>query len=90
MRGGFERAEMELKKRGQMFGHVDPVVSARVEVKFVGDVPRVEDLVERCGAVLKAEVVFRAAIKIDFQCGHIGSARDFERVVLFPERRIER
>jgi|ERR1700674_354798 len=81
---------MELKQRRQMLGDVDPVVPARIEMKFVGNVARAEDFVERRSAVLKAEIVFRAAVKIDFQCREIGGARDGQRVVSFPEKRIER
>ena len=50
-----------------MFCHVDPIVAAGVEVKLVGNVPRVKRFVQSYGTGVETKIVFRAAIEVDLQ-----------------------
>ncbi len=89
-RGCFEYAGMKLQQSGQMFCHVDPVVTARVEMELVGNVARVKLFVQSYGTGVETKIVFGAAIKVDLQSRETRAARDGQRVVLFPEDRVDR
>ena len=58
---------VEFEDGGKMGRKVLPVVGARVEVEFVRDFAGGENFVERGGSAIEAEIVFGAAIKIDFE-----------------------
>ena len=88
--GRFEYPEMKLEQSGQMFCHVDPVVTAGVEVELVGNVARAKHFVQSYGAGIETKIVFGAAIKVDPQSGETGGARDDQGVVVFPEDGVER
>jgi len=81
---------MKLEQSGQMFRHVDPVVTAGVEVELAGNMARAEHFVQSYGTGVETKIVFGAAIKVDLQSGETGGARDCQRVVLFPEDGVER
>ena len=66
-------------------GEVGGIVTAWVDVEFVGDVAGGEGLVERGGAGFEAVVVLRAAIEINFQAGEIGGAGESDGAVAIPE-----
>src|SRR5207302_9213531 len=65
---------------GQMRGKVGPIVSARVEVKFMTDAAGGEQIMERLSACLNSIIVLGAAVKIDFHPGEACRARDRERI----------
>jgi len=73
-----------------MFRHVDPVVTAGVEVEIMGNMARAKYFVQSYGTGVEAKIVFGAAIKVDLQSGESRGARDGQRVILFPEYGIER
>src|SRR5216684_8033579 len=81
---------MKLEQSGQMFRHVDPVVTAGVEVEIMGNMARAKYFVQSYGTGVEAKIVFGAAIKVDLQSGESRGARDGQRVILFPEYGIER
>jgi len=81
---------MKLEQSGQMFCHVDPVVTAGVEVELVGNVARAKHLVQSYGTGVETKNVFGAAVKVDLQSGKTRGAHDGQRVVLFPEDGVER
>jgi len=73
-----------------MFGEVDGIVAAGIEMKFVRDVARGEDFVEGGGAGVEAVVVVVAAVEINFEAGEVGGAGQDEGAVLVPENGIRR
>ena len=73
-----------------MFCHVDPVVTAGVEVELVGNMARAKRLVQSYGTGVETKIIFGATIKVDLQSGETRGARDGQRVVLFPEDGVER
>src|SRR5256885_16459652 len=83
--GRFEYPEMKLEQSGQMFCHVDPVVTAGVEVELVGNVARAKHFVQSYGAGIETKIVFGAAIKVDPQSGETGGARGELGGVLFSK-----
>ena len=76
---------MELEGGGEVGGEVGGVVTAGVEVEFVGDAAGGEDFIESGGAGIEAVVVVVAAIEIDFEAGEICGAGEDERAVAIPE-----
>ena len=68
---------------------VGPVMAARIQMKFVWDVARCQELVQSLGAGVEAVVVFRAAIKINSKAFEIRGAGDFDGVILFPKCGVE-
>lgn len=81
---------MEKERGFEVGGEVGPVVATRVEVEFVRDAAGAEDFVKCGGAGVEAEIVFAAAIEIDFQAGKGIAAGQSERAVALPERGIGR
>ena len=75
---------------GKMLSEVSGVVAARVNVEFMRDAARGEDLVESGGAGIKAEIVLVSAIEINLQACKICCAGHDNGAVLFPEGRIGR
>lgn len=73
-----------------MGGEVGPVVAAGIEMEFVGNFAGSEDFVESDSAGFEPEVVFGAAVEIDFQAGERSGAAESKRAVAFPEGRIGR
>ena len=73
-----------------MFCHVDPVVTARVQVELMGDVARGKHFVQSYGTGVETKIVFGTAIKVDLQSGKIRGASDAQRVVLFPKDGVKR
>ena len=73
-----------------MICHVDPVVTARVQVELMGNVARAKHFVQSYGTGVETKIVFGTAIKVDLQSGKTRGARDGQRVVLFPEDGVER
>ena len=73
-----------------MFCHVDPIVTAGVEVELMGNVARTKQFVQGYGTGVETKIVFGAAIKVDLQSGQTRGARDGQRVVVFPEDGVER
>jgi hypothetical protein len=71
-------------------GEVGPIVTAGIEMEFVGDFAGGEDFVESGGAGFEAEIVFGTAVEIDFHTREQSSAGERERAVALPERRIGR
>jgi hypothetical protein len=79
------------RERGVEVGReVGPVVTAGIEMEFVGDFAGGENLVESEGAGVEAEIVFGAAVEIDFKAGERSGAGESERTVAFPEGGIGR
>ena len=76
---------MKAQRIGQMPGKIRPIVSARVEVKFMSDAAGDEQIMKRLSARFKPVIVFRAAIKIDFHPRELCCARDGERIIAVPE-----
>ncbi len=56
---------MKRERGGDVGGEVGGVVAAGIDVEFVGDLARREDLVESGGARVEAIVVLVAAIEIN-------------------------
>jgi len=54
-----------------MFCHVDPVVTAGVEVELAGNVPRAKHFVQSHGTGVETKIIFRAAIKVDLQSARL-------------------
>ena len=67
-----------------MLAKITGVVATGVDVEFVGDVAGSEDLVERRGAGLEAEIVLIATVKIDFQTGQISSTSERNWTIAVP------
>src|SRR5580658_7984890 len=84
-RCGCKHLKMKLEQGGQMLGEIRPIVTAGIEMEFVRDVTRLEQLVQRLGASVEAIVILRPTIKVNVQSGKIRGVDDRERVVLFPE-----
>jgi hypothetical protein len=85
------------KKRGvegeggfEVSGEIGPIVAAGIKMEFVGDFAGGEDFVESGGAGFEAEIVFGAAIEINFHAGERRRAGKNERAVAPPEGRIGR
>ena len=89
-RRGCKHLKMKLEQGGQVLGEICPIVTAGIEMEFVRDATRLEQLVQRLGASVETIVILRAAIKVNVQSGKIRGAGDRKRVVLFPEGGIDR
>ena len=48
-----------------MLGEIGPVVTPRIEMKFMWDMARVEQIMKGLRAVVKPEIIFGAAVEID-------------------------
>ena len=83
---------MKLEQSRQMFCHVDPIVAAGVEVKLVGNVPRVKRFVQSYGTGATSITVFytlsgTATAGVDFATvsGSISVPRSgFSEVTITP------
>ncbi len=74
-----------------MLREVGPIVPAGIEMKFVGDSARGEQIVKRLRAYVEAVFILGAAIEIDFKTrGARSGTRERERVVARPKSRVER
>src|SRR5690348_2238484 len=65
--GETEGFRLKLKGIRKMLCKVHPVVSARIEVKGIGNAAFLEELVKLLRAYVETEIVFRAAVEVDFQ-----------------------
>src|SRR5580704_8106587 len=77
---------MKLQRRRQMRGKILRVVPARVYMKFVGNVARVQHLVERGCSRLEPVIILVAAIEINVQSREIGCFRNRNWALLRPVR----
>ena len=68
-----------------MCGEVGPVVAAGIEMEFVGDFAGSEDFVESDSAGVEPEIIFGAAVEIDFQAGERSGAGESKRAVALPK-----
>ena len=74
-----------------MLGEVGFVVATRIQMKFVRDAARNEEIVEGLRAIVEAVIVLGAAIEIDVHANQARSiADDGERAIALPEGGIER
>ena len=76
---------MKAHRIGQMGGKIGPIVSARVEVKFMSDAAGDEQIVEHLGACFESIIVLGTAIEIDFHPRELGRASDMQRIIAIPE-----
>ena len=83
---------MEFQYFVEMGQEICGAVIARIEMKFVFDVFGLQLLVERFSAILKAELVVVAAVKIDGQLCNTRAVlfRQHKRAVLVPVSDIDR
>jgi len=81
---------MELQGGGDVFGKVDGIVAAGIDVEFMRDVARGKDLIESAGAGVEAVVVFVAAVEIDFEAGELRGAGEDDGIIAVPKRGIGR
>src|SRR5882757_4091627 len=81
---------LKFERSRQMLRKIRPVVTARVDMKLVRDMPRRQYFVERLGAGIEPVPIFRSAIKINLQSRDVSRPRQSERVVAIPERAIRR
>jgi len=73
-----------------MLGEIVPVVAAGVEMEFVGDFLRFEQVVEILRASVETELVFGAAVEVNFHAHGAGAFfDDRERIVAVPEAAVE-
>jgi len=79
-----------LERSGEMFCEVGGIVAAGIEMEFVRDMARGEDIVEGGGAGVEAVVVVVAAVEIDSEAGEIGGTGEDEGAVLVPENGVGR
>ena len=61
-----ESMRFKFERSGQMGGKVLPVVSARIEMEFVRDTARHQEIVKLLGARIEAVFVLSATIEINF------------------------
>lgn len=57
-------------------------------MKFVGNVSRNENLIEHACAALESKIVFRAAVEVNFQPGHMRRTCESEWITTLPEKGI--
>src|SRR5690349_6528911 len=76
---------VEGERSGGVRGKVPEVVPAGIDVKFVSDLARRENVVKRGGASCKAVIILVAAIEINFQAGKIRGTRQREWTVDVPK-----
>src|SRR5277367_1275132 len=79
---------MKLQRIRNVRGKVRVIMPPRIKMKLMRDVPRTKNFVERRRPSLETIIVLIPAIKIDLQSREIRGARNGDRAVLFPERRI--
>src|ERR1700747_2069340 len=79
----FERSRKMLRK-------IRPVVTARVDMEFVRDMSRRQNLVKRLGPSVEPVPIFRSAIKINLQSRDVSRQSQSERVVVIPKRAVRR
>src|SRR5271165_7228741 len=89
--GQAEGARMKRKRGRKMFREVRPVVSAGIQMEFVRNFLRREQVMKCPRARVEAELVFGSAVEVDF---HSRGPRAFchqrERIIVVPEGAIER
>ena len=75
-----------------MSEHIGDAMPARIEMKFMGNLERIEGLVEFTGAPVEAKGVFGAAIKIDLRLRQRGAVffRKYKWAIQVPEFLIDR
>src|SRR5215470_7268428 len=81
---------LKFERGREVFGKILPVVASGINVLFVIDVPRTQDLVQGPGASFEAKIVLVAAVEINSQAGEIRSPCGCQRRIARPERRIGR
>src|SRR2546427_10424641 len=81
-----EGSRVKLQRRREMFRHVSPIVAARIEMKFVRDAPRLQQIMKRFCAGVEAELILCAAVEINLQAVRTRTAPDQRKwAVAFPE-----
>src|SRR5690348_8785638 len=76
---------MKAERIGQVLREVSPVMSARIQMKFMRDSARVERLVQGLSACLKSIIILSTAIKIDFHASEMCPASERERIIAVPK-----
>jgi hypothetical protein len=80
-----KQSGVERERGVEVCGKVGPVVAAGIEMELVGDFAGNEDFVESHSAGVEPEIVFGAAIEIDFQAGKRSGASESEWAVALPK-----
>ena len=62
---GSENAGMKLQRRGQVLGKIIPGVAAGIQMKFMGDVPSGEGVVQGLRAHIETVAVFGSAVEVN-------------------------
>ena len=62
-----KRFGIKAQRIGQVFGKIGPVVSARIQVKFMRDVPGHEHIVQDLRSWFESIVIFIPAIKVNLK-----------------------
>src|SRR5262249_2057222 len=94
MRGGpallRDGTRLKFERSREVLGKILPVVTSGVNMRFVREVPRTQDVVQGPGASLEAKIVLVATVEINFQAGESRSPRRRQRRIALPEGRIRR
>ena len=82
---------LKFERGGEVLGEIGFVVAARIQMKFVRDAARGQQLVERLRAHVESVVVLGAAVEINVHAsGARAIADDSEWAIALPEGGIER
>src|SRR5690348_5474099 len=81
---------VEGERSGDVRGKVSEVVTAGIDVKFVSDLARRENFIERGGPSFKAVIILVAAIEINVQAEKNRGTRQREWTVDVPKRNVRR
>src|SRR5713226_2478565 len=86
-----EGSRVKLERRREMFRHISPIVAARIEMKFVRDAPRPQQIMKRLRPGIEAEIILRAAVEINLQSVRTRTVPHQRKwAVAFPESQIRR
>ena len=81
---------MELQRGREVLSKVADIVPPRVKMKFVGDVPGGQNLVQSHSSRLEAIIILLPTVEIDLQPGEIRGARQRDWALLCPVSRVVR
>src|SRR5713226_3483273 len=86
-----ERLRVELERRREMFRHISPIVAAGVEMEFMRDAPRPQQIMKRFCAGVEAKIILRAAVEINLQSVRTRTVPQQRKgTVAFPESQVRR
>src|SRR5271168_3743866 len=83
-----KQLRVEFQRIRNVRSKISVVMPPGIKMKLMRDVPRSENLVQRRRAGLESVIVLIPTIKVNLQSGKIRGARNGDRTVLLPKRRI--